>query len=109
MIYDISVRFMVDCNVVGCSWIECPPGKYRVRQNYDGTADPQNPSRQSRCQVEVDISWEDFVAHPAEGEWQKIAPLRILSFDIECAGRKGTSSSQIMTVGVSWQFINCLK
>ena len=23
------------------------------------------------------------------GEWSKIAPLRILSFDIECAGRKG--------------------
>ena len=23
------------------------------------------------------------------GEWQKIAPIRILSFDIECAGRKG--------------------
>lgn len=24
-----------------------------------------------------------------EGEWSGIAPLRILSFDIECAGRKG--------------------
>ena len=24
-----------------------------------------------------------------EGDWQKIAPLRILSFDIECAARKG--------------------
>eukprot|EP00882_Tetradesmus_deserticola_P034529 GHRQ01039644.1.p1 GENE.GHRQ01039644.1~~GHRQ01039644.1.p1 ORF type:complete len:123 (-),score=24.90 GHRQ01039644.1:57-425(-) len=23
------------------------------------------------------------------GEWSRIAPLRILSFDIECAGRKG--------------------
>jgi DNA polymerase elongation subunit (family B) len=23
------------------------------------------------------------------GEWQKIAPIRILSFDIECSGRKG--------------------
>ena len=23
------------------------------------------------------------------GEWQRIAPFRILSFDIECAGRKG--------------------
>lgn len=27
--------------------------------------------------------------HAAEGEWSKLAPLRILSFDIECAGRKG--------------------
>lgn len=24
-----------------------------------------------------------------EGEWSKVAPLRILSFDIECQGRKG--------------------
>ena len=27
--------------------------------------------------------------HLFPGEWQKIAPIRILSFDIECAGRKG--------------------
>ena len=25
----------------------------------------------------------------AEGEWSKTAPLRVLSFDIECAARKG--------------------
>lgn len=25
----------------------------------------------------------------SSGEWSKVAPLRILSFDIECAGRKG--------------------
>lgn len=31
----------------------------------------------------------DLISHPAEDEWIKIAPLRILSFDIECAGRKG--------------------
>ena len=43
----------------------------------------------SRCQMEVDVSWEDFVSHPAEGEWSKVAPFRILSYDIECAGRKG--------------------
>ena len=30
-----------------------------------------------------------MLSYPAEGEWQKIAPLRVLSFDIECAGRKG--------------------
>lgn len=33
--------------------------------------------------------YDQFISHPAEGEWSKIAPLRILSFDIECAGRKG--------------------
>lgn len=29
------------------------------------------------------------MSHAPEGDWLKIAPLRILSFDIECAGRKG--------------------
>lgn len=41
------------------------------------------------CQYEVDVGWTDLISHPAEGEWQRIAPLRVLSFDIECAGRKG--------------------
>ena len=40
-------------------------------------------------QIEVDIGYDDLVVHPSEGEWNKIAPLRILSLDIECQGRKG--------------------
>lgn len=40
-------------------------------------------------QIEVDITYNDLVARKSEGEWNKIAPLRILSFDIECQGRKG--------------------
>jgi len=35
------------------------------------------------------FSHSSFISHEPEGEWLKIAPLRILSFDIECAGRKG--------------------
>lgn len=30
-----------------------------------------------------------LISHEAVGEWSGVAPLRILSFDIECAGRKG--------------------
>uniref|UniRef100_A0A8C6KEV0 DNA polymerase n=1 Tax=Nothobranchius furzeri TaxID=105023 RepID=A0A8C6KEV0_NOTFU len=70
---DFEIRFMVDSDVVGCCWIELPKGKYRV----------------SLCQYEVDVGWTDLISHPAEGDWQRIAPLRVLSFDIECAGRKG--------------------
>ena len=33
--------------------------------------------------------YDEFKSYAPEGEWAKIAPLRILSFDIECAGRKG--------------------
>merc|ERR1719468_990200 len=43
----------------------------------------------SRCQLEIDVDCKDIISHPAEGEYINIAPLRILSFDIECAGRKG--------------------
>lgn len=43
----------------------------------------------SRCQLEIDVQCKNIISHPAEGEWIKIAPLRMLSFDIECAGRKG--------------------
>lgn len=32
---------------------------------------------------------DDIVSHMPDGEWSALAPMRILSFDIECAGRKG--------------------
>jgi DNA polymerase delta subunit 1 len=40
-------------------------------------------------QVEIDITYTDVISRKPEGEWSKNAPLRILSFDIECQGRKG--------------------
>lgn len=45
--------------------------------------------RHSNCQIEAVVNYRDLIAHPHDGEWAKMAPLRILSFDIECAGRKG--------------------
>ncbi|KAJ3336227.1 DNA polymerase delta catalytic subunit [Gonapodya sp. JEL0774] len=75
MSYDL--RFMIDHSVVGANWIELPPRAYHIR--------PAN-QRVSTAQMEVDVQ---LISHAPEGEWQKIAPLRILSFDIECAGRKG--------------------
>ena len=43
----------------------------------------------SNCQIEAYVDYRDLIAHSNDGEWAKMAPLRILSFDIECAGRKG--------------------
>ena len=37
----------------------------------------------------MDVAWNALISHAPEGEWSTVAPLRILSFDIECAGRKG--------------------
>lgn len=80
---DFDIRFMVETKVVGCSWIELPKGSWRLREK------GKRPEPESRCQLEVDVAFDKFIAHEPEGEWAKVAPLRILSFDIECAGRKG--------------------
>lgn len=61
------------------SWVEVPQSKYDLI--HDG--------RHSNCQIEAQVHYRDLIAHPNDGEWAKMAPLRILSFDIECAGRKG--------------------
>ncbi|KAK7075072.1 DNA polymerase delta catalytic subunit [Halocaridina rubra] len=78
---DFEIRFMTDTHLVGCSWVELPPGTWSIRD----TRKPYD----TLCQLEVDVAWNKFIAHPPEGEWSRVAPLRILSFDIECAGRKG--------------------
>ena len=66
--------------IPGASWVELPKGTYSVR--------PDSKKR-SRCQLELDVFFNHMKSHPCKGEWNKVAPLRILSFDIECAGRKG--------------------
>lgn len=73
------LRLMIDCGITGMSWVTLPRGKYDIIK-YDGV---------TRCQLELSISYKDLIAHPAEGDWLKTAPLRVMSFDIECAGRKG--------------------
>lgn len=62
------------------NWVELPASKYQVRHG---------PSKISNCQIECQIHYKDIISHPPEGEWAKISPLRVLSFDIECAGRPG--------------------
>ena len=74
------LRCMVDTNISGMSWVEVPAGKYRMISQRD---------RHSNCQIEAFVHYRDIISHPAEGDWVKMAPLRVLSFDIECAGRKG--------------------
>ena len=89
---EYEIRVMVDADVIGCNWIECPAGKYILRKPwYQGIKEvkPLPCQSKSHIQIELDISWEDFISHPAEGDWQKCAPLRVLSFDIECSGRQG--------------------
>ncbi|KAI5310841.1 DNA-directed DNA polymerase delta [Ascosphaera atra] len=74
------LRFMIDTGISGMSWVKVEAGKYRVLPQHE---------RHSNCQIEAVCHYQDLIALPHEGEWAKMAPLRILSFDIECAGRKG--------------------
>ncbi|KAK2465669.1 hypothetical protein APHAL10511_002213 [Amanita phalloides] len=75
-----TLRFMIDTKLVGMNWIQVPAGKYKI---------VSEKSKKSHCQLEITMRYDALISHPPEGEWSKIAPLRILSFDIECAGRKG--------------------
>jgi DNA polymerase delta subunit 1 len=72
------LRFMVDQDLSGAGWLTLPANTYRER-----------PNKETHCQIEVDVSYDDIISRPSSGEWNKIAPLRILSMDIECQGRRG--------------------
>lgn len=74
------LRFMIDQDIQGCNWLEAPRGTYAVRGAVHKT---------SLCQIELDIVYNNVVSHAPVGEWSKLAPFRILSFDIECMGRRG--------------------
>ncbi|KAK4054869.1 DNA-directed DNA polymerase delta [Microbotryomycetes sp. JL201] len=75
-----TLRFMIDHAIVGMNWIEVPKGSYQIRSEKE---------KLSTCQLEIEVAHHHLISHAPEGEWSKVAPLRILSFDIECAGRKG--------------------
>lgn len=62
------------------NWIEVPAGKYKLHKG---------ETCKSNCQIELSVRYDAFISHAPEGDWSHVAPLRILSFDIECAGRKG--------------------
>jgi len=75
------LRFMIDNNISGADWIELPATKYSMITN--------SSHQISRCTIEVNIYFNHIISHECINEWSTIAPLRILSYDIECQGRKG--------------------
>uniref|UniRef100_A0A0N5A1K8 DNA polymerase n=1 Tax=Parastrongyloides trichosuri TaxID=131310 RepID=A0A0N5A1K8_PARTI len=76
---DYEIRFMADIDLVGCGWVECKKGKYEIKKD-----------KSSNSQIEITIDVNDLIVHDTnDPQWSGVAPLRILSFDIECQGRKG--------------------
>lgn len=70
------LRYMIDRDIVGCGWVKI--SDYQLA-----------PKGTSLCQIEVNVLGDNVTALSTKGEWSKVSPQRILSFDIECAGRKG--------------------
>ncbi|CAO1619422.1 unnamed protein product [Sympodiomycopsis kandeliae] len=75
-----TLRFMIDHRILGMNWLTLTAGQYRLRND---------DQKMSLCQIEADCPADAIISHGPDGEWADVAPLRILSFDIECAGRKG--------------------
>jgi len=75
------LRFMIDKDILGMGWIRLDPRRVTVRARDKQT---------SQCQIELDID-ECGVAACSESrpEYNEIAPLRLLSLDIECSAKKG--------------------
>ena len=56
---EYEIRAMVDTDVIGCNWIECPAGKYILRKPwYQGVQEvkPLACQSKSHVQIELDIS-----------------------------------------------------
>lgn len=80
------LRFMIDKGIVGMGWFQIDPG-FKVSSKFT-----------TRCQTELEVSSDLITSIPCEGEWAKIAPLRVLSFDIECAAERGFPNAEIHQV-----------
>lgn len=74
---DFIIRYMDDVGITGTSWVKLSAQHYDIRRVND---------RRSISQFEIDCNYNDIVPLGTEGEYMKIPPMRILSFDIEVGG-----------------------
>ena len=76
-----ALRFMIDNEIGGITWIKLKKGDWKIRNN---------SSKASTCQIEFDVkNFNHVECLPCEGKYSKLAPLRIMSFDIECSAGQG--------------------
>jgi DNA polymerase delta subunit 1 len=76
------LRFMIDCGIGGASWLSLKAGQYNLI-----------PPNRRRCNttIEAEVDCDALGVYKVDDEsWSHNAPLRLLSFDIECAGRPGS-------------------
>ena len=76
-----ALRFMIDNEIGGMTWIRIEKGNWHIRHAH---------KKETHCQIEFDVyDYNNVKSLPCEGKYSKLAPLRILSFDIECSADKG--------------------
>ncbi|KAI6232728.1 DNA polymerase [Aphelenchoides fujianensis] len=76
---DFELRFMIDHELVGCGWVECLGDRYTMHEGAE---------RSSHCQIDISTTIDGLRSHaPTDDAWSEMAPLRLLSFDIECSSR----------------------
>ena len=74
-----ALRYLVDQSLSGGGWVDVREGYYEKRAS-------TSPERLSTAQLEIDVNYKYMM--PGR-EISAIAPLRILSFDIECWNQLG--------------------
>lgn len=98
------LRFMIDNAITGMSWVTLPAGCYEVM--------PEE-AFVSTCNLEARISASKLVTHRADDPaFSDIAPLRILSFDIEACNPShfpNPEEDPVITIGVSCKLHNSKK
>ena len=76
------LRFMIDTGIKGSGWMSLNSSRFRVR-----------PAQYTETlyKVEIDVHYQDIISREpsSDPKWSAIPPLRFLSWDIECKGRRG--------------------
>ena len=80
----LYMRYMVDQHIAGCTWVEVQAYEYCNSNDQTGR---NATSGTSRCQIEAITDYKNVIPVQEEKSFE-IAPVVVLSFDIECAGRE---------------------
>ena len=90
-----TLRYMIDMEIRGMSWITVPAHRYAICNPND---------KKSSCIEEIEVDYRNITSNSfTDPKWSEIAPLRLMSFDIECKAVKGMpkpEENEVITIGV---------
>ena len=83
---DPFLRFIHEQDIQPCGWVRCPAGCYKVvEMGAPGEADEDSAGPIARTNINIEVQSQ----YVAPLRYNKIAPLYIASFDIECTSAHG--------------------